>query len=86
MLHLLTKFTPLTYHLLIINSNICLRYPPRQLSSKPYAEQVFQARLPYIGHCPGEVALKVLDVPDSVYNDCTLVEVTILLLLLTQGC
>ena len=25
---------------------------------------------------PGVVALKVMDVPDSVYNDCTLVEVT----------
>ena len=36
--------------------------------------QVFRARLPYIS-APGEVALKVMDVPDSVYNDCTLVEV-----------
>lgn len=83
--HLLNECFTADYHLLIIYSNIGLQNLPRQLSTKPCAEQVFQAHLPTIGDCPGEVALKVLDVPDSVYNDCTLVEVTILLLLPTQG-
>ena len=35
---------------------------------------MFTAALPDIG-APASVALKVLDVPDSVYNDCTSVEV-----------